>query len=283
MMATGFFSFATCDALAKFLTTDFSAVQLVWFRMLGLFAGVCVLLVIRGGQVLATPRPGYQVARGVVAVGSALCFIQAIRFVPLADAVAVSFIAPFIVTILGAVLLGETVGPRRWAAVGIGFVGMLLVIRPGAGVFHPAVLLVVIAAFLFAARQLISRWLSGVDSVQTTIAYTSITGTLLVSALLPFVWVTPETPQVWLIISAMMVFSAFGELMVICALDIARAAVLAPMHYTLILWSTLYGFVLFGDFPDLWAILGCTVIIISGLYSLSRERLLLRRKSGSPA
>lgn len=278
LMALGFSSFSACDTIAKILTESFHPLQIVWLRMLGLFLGVCVLIVIKSPKVLKTPKPLLQILRGVVAVGSATCFIIAVGYVPLADAIAVTFVAPFMVTILGAMILKEPVGIRRWMAVFVGFIGMLIVIRPGMGVFHPAILLIVVAAAFFAARQLLSRWLSGVDSVTTTVAYTSIVAFVLTSITLPFVWITPVGTVVLLQIIGMAVLSAFGEILIIRALDIAQSVVLAPVHYTLIIWGILYGYIFFQELPDQWTLLGCGIIVISGLYTIYREHKLALRK-----
>ncbi len=275
-MTLGFFSFAASDAIAKLLTSSFHPLQIVWLRMLGLFIGVCVLVAIKGLPVLRTTKPQLQILRGVVAVGSGTCFIIAIGFVPLADAVAVTFVAPFMVTILGALLLKEPVGARRWLAVVAGFIGMLIVIRPGHGIFHPAILLVVIAAIFFAIRQLLSRWLSGIDSVVTTVAYTSIVAFSITSVTLPFVWVTPSGLKILLIIAGLTLSAAIGEILIIRALDIAQSVVLAPSHYTLIIWSTLYGYIIFNDLPDRWTLVGCSIIIASGIYTTYREYILSR-------
>ncbi|WP_425100295.1 DMT family transporter [Tropicibacter sp. S64] len=281
LMALGFFFFAAGDVQAKVLTAHLPALQITWFRMAGLFLGVMVALILNRGQALRTKNPILQISRGVAAAGSATLFIIAVGHVPLADAVAVSFVAPFIVTLLGALILREPVGIRRWIAVAIGFCGMLIVIRPGFGVFHPAILLVVLAASLFALRQILSRWLAGGDSALTTVAYTSITATVVLTALLPFVWETPQGWQIWLPIFGLASCAALGEVLVIRALDIAQAVVLAPLHYSMILWGTFYGWLVFSDLPDLWTILGCAIIVASGLYTLHRERQAGRRKRPS--
>jgi len=248
--------------------------------MLGLFIGVCFLLAVRGKNILKTPKPHLQLVRGVVAAGSATLFIFAIDYVPLADAVAVSFVAPFIVTVLGALILKEPVGIRRWLAVVVGFAGMLIVIRPGQGVFHPAIFLVLLAATLFAIRQLVSRWLSGVDPIATTVAYTAIVAFAIISVFQPFVWQTPNTVRVYILAITMAGAAAVGEILVIRALDIAQSVALAPIHYTLIIWGTLFGFWVFGDLPDQWTLVGCGVIVVSGLYTTYRE-FTLAKKNGN--
>ncbi len=274
LMSLGFFSFSIGDATAKLLTETLHPVQVVWLRTVGLFVGVCCVLAIRGVRVLRTPRPRLQLLRGVAAVGSATCFIIALRYVPLPEAVAVTFVAPFIVTALGALVLGEAVGIRRWLAVAAGFIGMLIVIRPGQGIFHPAIFLVVLAASFFAMRQLLSRWLSGIDSVLTTVAYTSIVAFALTSLAQVFVWTTPTGARTLGLIVALTLSAAIGEILIIRALDIAQSVALAPSHYTLIIWSSLYGYLLFDDLPDRWTLLGCSIIIASGLYTLYREYVL---------
>lgn len=280
LMLLGFFSFAACDVQAKLLTETFHPAQVVWFRQIGLAVGMVVLILLRGSHILRSHLPVLQIARGLMAVGSAVCFILAVSFVPLADVVAVTFIAPFIVTVLGAVFLREPVGIRRWAAVSVGFVGMLIVIRPGLGVFHPAIGFAVAAACFFSLRQVLSRSLSGTDPVVTTVAYTSLTSITVVTLALPFVWRTPDEIGLWLIVAGLAATAALGEVLVIRALDIAQAVVVAPMHYSMIIWGTFYGYVVFSDLPDGWTLLGCGIIIASGLYTLHRERLAAKRGTG---
>lgn len=279
-MVCAMFLFAAADSLAKFLTDFFHPVQLVWFRQLGLLMGVMVLLSIKGFSVLQTSRPGLQITRGALAIGSGLLFITAVRYVPLADAVAASFVAPFFLTIFGAVLLKEKVGVRRWTAVVVGFIGALVVVRPGMGTIHPAVMLVVFAASLYAARQVIGRLLADTDKTSTTVAYTALSASILISLPLPFFWIWPESSTQWALLLTMAIAAAGGELMVIKALEVAEAVVVAPMHYTLIVWGTFYGFFVFNQFPDQWTLLGTTIIVAAGIYTLRRDRIV--KKSCDP-
>ena len=279
LIALGFLCFSITDILAKLLTEDFHPFQVAWMRMLGLFLGVCVLIAMRGIRILHTPKPHLQIVRGIVAAGSATLFIFAINYVPLADAVAVSFVAPFIVTVFGALILKEPVGIRRWLAVVAGFIGMLVVIRPGLGVFHPAIFLVLLAATLFAIRQLVSRWLSGVDPIATTVTYTAIVAFSIISVFQPFIWQTPNSVRAYLLVVSMAGAAAMGEILIIRALDIAHSVVLAPIHYTLIIWGTIFGYWVFEDLPDQWTMLGCSVIVVSGLYTTYREFALSKKKN----
>ena len=271
LMLGGMFLFSAVDTQAKFLTGTFHPAQIIWFRQLGLLIGVFILLLMKGPSVLSTRQPLLQLTRGGLAICSAVLFVYAIRHAELADAVAVSFVAPFFLTILGAVLLGEKVGIRRWTAVVIGFIGAMIIIRPGTDAVHPAVLLVVVAALFYALRQVIGRKLADTDKTQTTIAYTAIIGSLLITLPMPFVWITPQSGKVLLLIVTMSLMAAVAEILVIRALEVAEAVVVAPIHYTLIIWGTMYGYIFFGHFPDAWTWLGTAVIISAGVFTLIRS------------
>ena len=272
-MAASMFLFAAVDTQAKYLTATLHPLQIVWCRQLCLLFGVFVLLAIRGLSVLRTQHPWLQIGRGGVAACSATLFIVAVSFVPLADAVAVAFVAPFIVTVLGAILLREPVGLRRWIAVTIGFLGTLVVIRPGFEAFHPALLLVVVAAIFFAMRQIVSRVLGSTDRTSTTVAYTALVGSFVLTIPLPFVWKWPSTTQEIVILTTMSVMAALAEFLVIKSLEAAHAVVVAPVQYTLIIWGTMYGFLVFGQLPDFWTWTGAAIIIATGFYTLRQERL----------
>ena len=276
-MAGGMFLFSAVDTMAKFLTDGLHPFQIVWIRQLGLVAGLIIILGFRGFSILRTNALGLQVIRGVVAAGSAALFIYGVSYVPLADAVAVTFIAPFIVTLMGALILKEPVGFRRWTAVIIGFLATLIVIRPGLGVVHPAVFLVMAAAALFSARQIISRALASSDRTATTIAYTALVSIAILTIPLPFVWQAPTGFEIKLL-AAMAVIAAIAETLVIKALELAEAVIVAPLHYTIIIWSTFYGWLIFADLPDFWTVVGAAIIIATGIYTLNRERIVARRR-----
>ena len=276
-MAGGMFLFAAVDTEGKFLTETLHPLQIVWSRQLGLLLGVLVLLAYRGFGILRTQHLGLQIARGAMAAGSASLFIFAVSFVPLVDATAVTFVAPFMVTLIAALVLREAVGIRRWTALAIGFVGVLIVTRPGMGVVHPAVFLILIAALLFALRQIISRVVAGTDRILTTVAYTALVGSAIMTVPLPFVWRTPETSIELILLVSMALIAAVAEILVIKALDVADAVVVAPVHYSIIIWATFYGFVVFDQLPDMWTWVGASIIVVMGMYTLHRE---WRVKSG---
>ena len=272
-MLLAMFLFSAGDVIAKLLTESFHPVQIIWFRQWGLLAGVLVMLGLRGLSILKTNRRALQVSRGVLAVGSGLFFVYAVRYVPLADAVAATFVAPFFLTILGALVLGEKVGIRRWSAVVVGFIGALIIIRPGMGVIHPAVMLVVLAAVCYAARQVVGRLLADTDPTITTIAYTALTASLIISLPLPFIWQTPESGTQWILLLIMALLAGSGEVMVVKSLEAAEAAAVAPMHYTLIIWATIYGYFVFGQLPDHWTRIGTAIIVGAGIYTLRRDKI----------
>jgi drug/metabolite transporter (DMT)-like permease len=277
VMLLGFFLYSAADALAKYLTTDFPPLQISFTRQIGLTLFVLILIATRGPGLLRTRQPGRQLARGAMAAVSSASFIIAVTYVPLADAVAVAFISPFIATALAALFLGEAVGIRRWAAIGVGLVGTLIVIRPGFGVFHPAIALAFVSALALATRQVLSRSLGPREATQTTLAYTALTATALLAVPLPFVWTAPTTLEHWGLFAVLAVLAAGGEFCFIRALELAGAVSVAPVMYSVIIWSTLWGFLLFDQLPDGWTIVGAGVVVASGIYSFYRETRAMRR------
>ena len=269
--AFAMFLFSAVDTTAKLLTESFHPIQVAWSRQIGLLLGILILLTVKGPVILKTVHPWLQISRGLLAGTSALLFIFAISIVPIADAVAVSFVAPFFVTILGAFILREHVGVRRWTAITIGFVACLIIIRPGLGVFNPAVILVVIAAIAYACRQILSRILSSSESVVTTVSYTGLAASVLLTLPLPFVWRTPVWGSETLLLLVLAILAALAEIMVIKALELSQAVVLAPVHYTLLIWGTIYGWFIFGQLPDEWTWFGASIIFVTGIYMVRRE------------
>ena len=271
-MLAGMFVFSAVDAQAKYLTSHLPALQIVWTRQIGLVLGVLMLIAWHGRTILRTGFPMLQIGRGAAAALSATFFITGLNFVALADAVSVTFVAPLVVTMLAALLLGERVGLHRWAATVIGFLGTLIVIRPGMESFHPGLLLPLLAAILFAIRQVISRHIGSRDRTETTLAYTALTAFLMLSVVQPFIWQPIGSLKLIAIITSMSLMAALGEFLVIRALEIGQAVFVSPLHYTIIIWASLYGYLIFGQFPDIWTWAGSFVIMASGLYVFHRER-----------
>ena len=271
LMTLGMFSFGSADTIAKFMTGGYHPMQIAGIRQSGLLIGVLLFVLLTRTNPLRTKKPKLQVFRGLCATVSGVLFVVGLRYIPLTDASSIAFVAPFFVTILGAVFLGEYVGVRRIVAITMGFVGTLVIIRPGFDSFHPAYLIVVFSAFLFATRQVVSRSLAGVDSTVTTVAFTAITSVCLLAVVQPFVW-KPVAQEDILLFAIYAACSGFGELLVIKALEISQAVVVAPLQYTMIFWTTGYGYLIFGNLPDMFTIIGAGIIVASGLYTLLRTK-----------
>ena len=273
-MFLGMFFFSTADALSKFLTGSLPPMQIAWARWLVLFCCVIVFICFRGVKILETNHPFLQIFRGVTVALTVAFFTIGLSFVPLADAVAITFIAPIIVTILSAYLLGERVGKRRWIAVIIGFFGTIMITQPSIDNFNSGLLFPFLAAMFFAIRQIISRRVSHNDDVQTTVAYTALTSFVLLSMCLPFFWVEVPSELDAIMLLSLSAFSAIGEVFIIYALSIGLAVVVTPIHYTMIIWAVLYGYFFFGDIPNIFMIFGTIVVIFSGVYIAHREHRL---------
>jgi drug/metabolite transporter (DMT)-like permease len=178
-----------------------------------------------------------------------------------------------LVALLAGPLLGERVGPHRLAAIGVGFLGVLVITRPGLGTMHPAALLSVAGSVAYALYAITTRILASHDSSQTTMIYSGLAGVVLMTPLLPFVWTTPTSPLTWILLVATGAFGALGHWLLILAHARAPAPILSPFIYTQIVWMLALGYVLFGDWPDHWTLVGSGIVIASGLYLLYRERV----------
>ncbi len=187
------------------------------------------------------------------------------------------FSTPFLVAILAGPLLGEWIGPRRWAAISIGFLGVILVMRPGLGGIHPAAALTVVGTVLYAIYLITTRVLSRTDSTQTTLFYSNVVGLIGMSLALPFVWTTPKDPIVAILMVAIGGFGALGHYLLIAAHRLAPAPILAPFIYSQLVWMVALGYLVFGDLPNRWTLIGASIVIASGLYLLFRERQLKSR------
>jgi drug/metabolite transporter (DMT)-like permease len=217
-------------------------------------------------------RPGMQVVRGIALLSSSLFFISGLSFLPIAEASATGFVAPLFVTALSIFFLGEKVGLRRWLATAVGLVGVVIILRPGSSAFHPAAIFPVISALAWACTLIMTRMMSGRDRAITTMAYSAITGFVVVSLLVPAVWVAPSWHDI-LCGVLIGVASTAGQWIVVLAFRYADASVLAPFSYTQLVVVSILGFILFGELPDVWTVTGAAFIVASGLYTAHRERI----------
>ena len=269
------FGFAGMDAVSKTLTMDYSVAQILWVRF-GFFAAFATFLAWRhGGGIIGqfrTTRPVFQTARALLLVAEIGCFILGFRYLQLAESHSIGAVFPLVITALSALFLGEQVGLRRWTAVGIGFVGMLVILRPGLAVFDVAALLPLAGATMFAVYQVMTKLLSRTDGMITILLYTGWVGFLAMSLFGPFDWKWPDA-EGWGLLMLAGLLGSIGHATVIKALEVAPASVLQPFNYTLLVWATAIGFIVFDDLPDLWTVVGAGIIVASGLYVWWRERV----------
>jgi drug/metabolite transporter (DMT)-like permease len=263
----------TSDVTAKYLSATLPSIEITWIRFLT-FALIMVPAMVPGSPLFAlqTNRLSLHLLRGLGILGSSLFFISGLRFLPIAEASATGFVAPLIVTALSIFLLGEKVGLRRWIATGVGLIGVLVILRPGTGAFHPAAFFPLVSALCWACTLIITRMMSGTERAVTVMAYSSIVGVVMLSGLVSSVWVTPTWHDI-----AFGIFigiaSTLGQWIVVLAFRYADASVLAPFSYTQLLWVSVLGFLIFGEVPDVWTVTGAGFIVASGLYTAHRERV----------
>ncbi len=275
MLAAGAL-FVCLDAVGKYLTTDYPVIEITWARFFFHLALFPLLLGAgRWRLVLRTNRLGLHIVRSLLLVGANFLFFLAVKFIPLADANALGFVSPLMLVAFSVLLLGERVGLRRWAAVAVGFVAVLFIIRPGFAAVHWAMFLPLGVALCFSLYQIATRILGATDHWVTILFFTATGGLVVTSAALPFVWVAPDL-EGWGLMALLGVFGAASHLVLIRAFTIAPASVLAPFAYVQLVWSVIVGYAVFGDFPDARTLMGAAAIAASGLYVIHRERQLSR-------
>ena len=273
LMCAGVALFPFMNAAVKLLGARYPTGEIVWARFTGhLVVMLLVFLPRYGRRLIMTRRPAVQIARSLLMLGSNALFVLAIARVPLATASAIGFTSPLLVTALSVPLLREQVGVRRWSAVVVGFLGALLVIRPGSGFQDPAVLLLLVSSAAYALYQIATRWVGFYDEAATGIVFSALLGSLIMTAVLPFVWTPPRTALDLALLASLGLLGGAGHYLVIRAFQAAPAAVIAPLGYVELIGTTALGYLIFGQFPDVSTWIGAAVIIASGLYIALRER-----------
>ncbi len=255
---------ASHDGLSKHLTQLYPVFLVIWARYLAQTTLMFTLFTPRmGRRVFHTLRPRLQVCRGLSLVCVSMLFISGLSYIPLAEATAVIFLTPLLVTIASA-LLGERVTRSQWLAVGCGLIGVMIIVRPGGALFTPAILLPFGAALSFTVYQLITRRLAATDHPVTSNFITSLVGSLVMSVLVIFNWQTPSLHDA-LLMAALGAMAMSGHLLLTNAFRFASAAALAPFTYSQIIFAGVVGLIAFGHTPDTGAIAGMAIIIASGL------------------
>jgi drug/metabolite transporter (DMT)-like permease len=265
--------FACLDAMGKYLGTHMDILQVVGVRYASAFLLTLLISnpIVRPG-LLQTAKPKLQVIRSTLLLGSTFFNFLAFRYLQLDEALAILFSTPFMVAILAGPMLGEWVGWRRWIAIGVGLVGVLVVVRPGLGGLQWAALLSGASAVCYAFYSITTRMLARYDSSQTTLFYSNMLGAAIMLPILPFVWTPPRSILDGVLMVAMGAFGAFGHYLLILAHRHAPASVLSPFMYTQLIWATALGYLVFANVPSRWTLAGAAIVIASGLYLLHRER-----------
>jgi drug/metabolite transporter (DMT)-like permease len=275
------FAFAVMDGLTKIASQTIPIPQILWVRNI-VFAALVLSMMAAQGQPLrqlaASRRPWLQFARAALLIIESGVFMLAFKLMPIGDVHAVNAVAPLMVVALSVPLLGEHVGWRRWSAVLAGFVGVLMIIRPGFGQIEPTVLIVLLGAAMWAAYQIMVRLCARVDRAETTSLWTAVVGLMLTSLVGPAVWVWPDANG-WMLLGAIALLGSLAHIAFIRALGMTEPSRLQPYNYTLFVWAVVVGYAFFGDMPDAWTLAGAAVIIASGIYAWHRERV----RSGAAA
>jgi drug/metabolite transporter (DMT)-like permease len=273
IVVLGWLAFACMDAGSKILASTYPIVQILWVRYL-LFVLVAYGLMTRKTLPIRTSRPALHVLRGLLLVTEIAMVVYAFSKMQLADVHAILAITPLIVTALSVPLLGEQVGIRRWSAVGVAFIGMLIILRPGFGVLQPITFLVLLAALMFALYLVLTRMTSRTDPPEVSLFWIAITGFAGLSALVPFYWRMPETLSDVALFALVAALGVTAHFCLIKALQLAEASVLQPYNYTVLLGAIVVGYIVFDDLPDLPTTIGASIIVASGVYVFARERKL---------
>lgn len=273
----GYLMFTVIDSCAKWLMqAGLPSNQVVFVRYAGQLLLVSALfLPTRGRELLTTRRPWLEIARGLCLMGSTIANFTALLFLPLTVTASISFTTPLILCALSIPMLGETVGWRRWLAIVVGFIGVLIIVQPGTSAFHPAVLLSLTGAFFTALYFLLTRKLAGVDAVTTQQFYAALVATV---CLVPLIflggWVWPSDPASWFAFLAIGAAALIGHQLTTTAHRFAPASVLAPFGYSQIIFMTASSWLIFSQPPEIWIYVGAPIVIGSGLYIWLRERQL---------
>jgi len=260
------------DGFAKYLSADLPVLQITWARYFFTVAFTLPFMFFFFRKNLVwTEKPKLQFIRGLILLTANICFFYAISVISLAKALTLAFVAPLIVTAFSPVFLGEKVGFRRWSAVIIGFIGSLVVIRPGFVEINLASFAALGTGIMYGFYLIITRKLSTSDNPLLTLLLTGVVGAVIISCVMPFVWVKPTTSQ-WSMMAAIGVFACIGHLFLILSLKYADASKLAPFSYFEIVTNIIIGYYFFSDFPDSWTFLGLAIIVMSGIYIYQREQ-----------
>lgn len=281
MLITGLW-FVSMDTVGKYLLQSYPVMQVVWCRFLFHFLIALAVALVWFRDTLRTNRPWVQLFRSALLAITTVLFYLGLGTTDLATATTIMFMSPIFVTILSVPLLGETVGIRRIIGVLAGFLGALIVVRPGIAPISTGMLCLLASACTNALFQITTRRLRHHDKPMTTSLYTALAGAVALPAAGSFQWQTPDGAG-WALLVALGFIGGMGQLCLIRALRLAPPAAIAPFSYVSIVWATLFSLTIFRQVPSAWTLVGATLIIGSGLYIFHRERLSLRSTALAPS
>ena len=261
------------DGFAKYLSAELPVLQITWARYFFTVVFIFPLMLFFFKKYLVwTDKPKLQLIRGLILLTANISFFYSISVISLPKALTLAFVAPLVVTAFSPFFLGESVGYRRWTAVIIGFIGSLVVIRPGFVEINLASLAALGTGIMYGFYLIITRKLSTSDNPLLTLLLTGVVGAIIATTFMPFVWVSPTFNQ-WSIMAAIGLFACIGHLFIILSLKYADASKLAPFSYFEIVTNIIIAYYFFGDFPDSWTFLGLFIIVFSGIYISRRENI----------
>lgn len=278
-LCVGIFALTMMDATAKWLVhADYEVVQILALRGWLITIALLIWSVFNGGprKQLYTKRLKHHTMRTVIGYFAPFCFFTALQTMPLADATVIFFAAPFVMTALSVPLFKEHVGWHRWAAIAVGFCGVLIILQPGAEGFQPMALVVLVGCLFYSSATLAVRWLGSTESTFKIVFYFNFGVALFSSIFLPFVWV-PMTLQDLGVLGAMACLSLCGHIFITRAFNTGQVGVIAPFEYTALIWTLIIGYLVWDELPVGRVWLGAAVIVGSGLYIIHRERRLRQR------
>ena len=259
------------DTIAKYLSSEISFFQITWARyFFTVFWTLPLMFFFFRKNLKWSENPKLQILRGVTLLSANICFFYSISIISMAKALTLAFIAPLVTTALSTIILGENVGIKRWSAVIVGFIGSLVVIRPGLIEFNLATLAALGTGFFYGVYLIITRKLHTVDNPLLTLLITGVVGAIISSLFVPIIWINLSQSQ-WLWLALMGIFACLGHLLLIYSLRYADASKLAPFGYFEIVTTIILGYYFFQDFPDIWTFTGLFIIISSGVYVFKRE------------
>jgi drug/metabolite transporter (DMT)-like permease len=275
------FLFSSMDTLAKHMLKReaYPIGPLIWARYAVHLAFMLALLAPRMGlELVRTRRPGLQIVRGLLLVGSTGFFYLSLSHLPLAEAAAISFVGPVLITAMSGPMLRERVTRRQWIAVALGFLGVVIIVRPGGGVFTAHAIYPLCSALMFSLYQVLTRKLAGRENPFTTLFFTALVGAAATSLPLPFTWQTPQADQIPFILGIGLL-GGLGHFFLIRAVEHTSPARLAPFIYTQLVWSTLLAYLAFDEFPASGSLLGMLVIVSAGMLAIDWRQI---RRAATP-